>query len=31
MLDKLDEHGLAEDTIVFFLSDNGGAHNNASY
>ncbi|MEM1207639.1 MAG: sulfatase-like hydrolase/transferase [Planctomycetota bacterium] len=31
LLDKLDEHGLAEDTIVFFLSDNGGAHNNASY
>ena len=26
----LDAHGLAEDTIVVFLSDNGGAANNAS-
>ena len=24
VLNKLDEHGLADDTIVFFLSDNGG-------
>ncbi|MEM8494820.1 MAG: sulfatase-like hydrolase/transferase [Planctomycetota bacterium] len=30
VLDKLDEHGLAEDTLVVFLSDNGGATNNAS-
>ena len=30
VLDKLAEHGLEQDTIVFFLSDNGGASNNAS-
>ncbi|MEO0588379.1 MAG: sulfatase-like hydrolase/transferase [Planctomycetota bacterium] len=30
VLDTLDELGLAEDTIVFFLSDNGGASNNAA-
>ncbi|MEM1026765.1 MAG: sulfatase-like hydrolase/transferase [Planctomycetota bacterium] len=30
VLDKLDEHGLAEDTLVVFFSDNGGASNNAS-
>lgn len=30
VLDKLDELQLADDTIVFFLSDNGGANNNAS-
>jgi arylsulfatase A-like enzyme len=30
VLDKLDEHDLAENTLVFFLSDNGGATNNGS-
>jgi arylsulfatase A-like enzyme len=31
VLEKLDEHGLADDTIVVFLSDNGGpTTNNAS-
>ncbi|MEM1353452.1 MAG: sulfatase-like hydrolase/transferase [Planctomycetota bacterium] len=30
LLDTLDELALAENTIVFFLSDNGGASNNAS-
>ena len=30
LLDKLDEHNLAKDTLVVFLSDNGGATNNAS-
>ncbi|MEM6331793.1 MAG: sulfatase-like hydrolase/transferase [Planctomycetota bacterium] len=30
VLDKLDELELAEDTIVFFLSDNGGANNNSA-
>ncbi len=30
VLAKLDEKGLAEQTLVFYLSDNGGATNNAS-
>lgn len=30
LLDKLTEHGLDERTLIFFLSDNGGATNNAS-
>lgn len=30
VLDKLEELGLAEDTLVFFLSDNGGAPHNGS-
>lgn len=30
VLDTLDELDLAEDTLVFFLSDNGGASNNGS-
>ncbi|MEO0515010.1 MAG: sulfatase-like hydrolase/transferase [Planctomycetota bacterium] len=30
MLDKLDEHQISDKTIVFFLSDNGGASNNAA-
>jgi arylsulfatase A-like enzyme len=30
VIDKLDEHDLAENTLVFFLSDNGGATNNGS-
>ena len=30
VLDTLDELELAEDTLVFFLSDNGGASNNGS-
>ncbi len=30
VLDALDRRGLADDTIVVFLSDNGGATNNAS-
>jgi len=31
VLDALDRNGHAEDTIVVFLSDNGGARNNASH
>ncbi|MEM0983588.1 MAG: sulfatase-like hydrolase/transferase [Planctomycetota bacterium] len=30
VLDALDRRGIEENTIVFFLSDNGGARNNAS-
>ncbi|MEM9079075.1 MAG: sulfatase-like hydrolase/transferase [Verrucomicrobiota bacterium] len=30
LLDKLDELDLAKDTLIFFLSDNGGATSNAS-
>ncbi len=30
LLEKLDELGLSENTLVFFLSDNGGATNNGS-
>ncbi len=30
VLDTIDTHGLAEKTLVFFLSDNGGASNNGS-
>ncbi len=30
VLDKLDELQLSENTLVFFLSDNGGANNNGS-
>ncbi len=30
LLDKLDELGIREHTLVYFLSDNGGAHNNDS-
>jgi arylsulfatase A-like enzyme len=30
VLNALKEQGLDEDTIIVFLSDNGGAHNNAS-
>lgn len=30
VMDALRRHGLEEDTLVFFLSDNGGASNNAS-
>jgi uncharacterized protein (TIGR02145 family) len=30
ILDKLEEKGLDENTIIFFLTDNGGASNNAS-
>jgi arylsulfatase A-like enzyme len=30
VMGALRRHGLEEDTLVFFLSDNGGAHNNAS-
>ena len=30
VMDKLEEEGLAENTLVFFLSDNGGASNNQS-
>ncbi len=30
VLDELDTHGIAENTMVFFLGDNGGARNNAS-
>lgn len=30
LLDRIDELGLAEKTLIFFLSDNGGAKNNGS-
>ncbi len=30
ILDELDQHGLAENTLVVFFSDNGGARNNGS-
>lgn len=30
VLDALDRHGLADDTLVIFINDNGGATNNAS-
>ncbi len=30
ILNKLENEGLSENTLVFFLSDNGGAHNNQS-
>lgn len=30
VLDALDAHGIGDDTLVVFLSDNGGARNNAS-
>ncbi len=30
VLDALDEAGIADDTLLFFLNDNGGATNNAS-
>lgn len=30
VLDALDAEGIADDTLVFFLNDNGGATNNAS-
>jgi len=30
VMDALRKHGMEENTIVVFLSDNGGAHNNAS-
>ena len=30
ILDELDQHDLAENTLVFFISDNGGAANNGS-
>jgi len=30
LLDELEKSGLARNTLVFFLSDNGGARNNAS-
>ncbi len=30
LLDKLGEQGLRENTLIYFLSDNGGAHNNQS-
>jgi arylsulfatase A-like enzyme len=30
VLDALDEAGIADDTLVFFVNDNGGATNNAS-
>jgi len=30
VLDALEEEGIADDTLVFFLNDNGGATNNAS-
>jgi len=30
MIDELKKQGLFENTLIFFLSDNGGAHNNQS-
>ncbi|MCB9877642.1 MAG: sulfatase-like hydrolase/transferase [Planctomycetes bacterium] len=30
VLDALDEQGIADDTLLFFVNDNGGATNNAS-
>ena len=30
LLDKLDELGIRENTLIYFLSDNGGAHTNDS-
>lgn len=30
IIDKLEEEGLLDNTLIFFLSDNGGAHNNQS-
>ena len=30
VLEALDEHGLTDDTLLFFVNDNGGATNNAS-
>lgn len=30
VLDALDAHGLSDDTLLFFLNDNGGARTNAS-
>ena len=30
LLDKLDELGIRDNTLIYFLSDNGGAHNNDS-
>jgi len=30
VMDTLKRHGMEKDTLVVFLSDNGGAHNNAS-
>ena len=30
LLDKLDELSIRENTLIYFLSDNGGAHNNDS-
>lgn len=30
LLNKLDEMGIRDNTLIYFLSDNGGAHNNQS-
>ncbi len=30
IIDKLEQEGLLDNTLIFFLSDNGGAHNNQS-